>query len=179
MERREGLGRVAQVSKAARVIAAYLESSELQRRFWSRVARLGPEDCWLWKATLNTYGYGLANVKGMMTSAHRIAFALANGAPATVVMHRCDNPSCCNPAHLVAGTIAENNRDRSRKGRSADRRGSKHPLARLTEADVVEIHRMRKAGALIREIADRYAISRPHAGYILSRRFWSHVKVSA
>ncbi|ACP44084.1 hypothetical protein VPP93_gp13 [Vibrio phage VP93] len=36
-----------------------------------------------------------------------------------VVRHTCDNPRCINPDHLIGGTIADNNRDRAERGRSA------------------------------------------------------------
>jgi hypothetical protein len=34
------------------------------------------------------------------------------------VLHRCDEPRCCNPEHLFLGTQAENMADMHRKGRS-------------------------------------------------------------
>jgi hypothetical protein len=45
-----------------------------------------------------------------------------------VVMHSCDNPRCCNPAHLSLGTQAENMRDMHAKRR--------HPGTKLTEGAV-------------------------------------------
>jgi hypothetical protein len=44
-----------------------------------------------------------------------------------VVMHSCDNPPCCNPAHLSAGTVRDNALDMIAKGRANPPRGELHP----------------------------------------------------
>lgn len=88
--------------------------------FWEKVDRGGgPDACWNWKRGKRTRGYGAAYHNGRQWPASRLAYALAVGAipPDMCVCHRCDNPPCCNPAHLFLGTVAENARDRARKGR--------------------------------------------------------------
>lgn len=54
-------------------------------------------------------------------AAHRVMFDHYRQelGPGDVVRHRCDNPPCVNPAHLVVGSIADNNRDMFERGRSA------------------------------------------------------------
>jgi hypothetical protein len=79
-----------------------------------------PSECWEWIGPRTDRGYGHLVINKKNKRAHRVAYELAVGPiPAgLVVMHRCDNPPCCNPAHLSVGTVAENNADAARKGRT-------------------------------------------------------------
>jgi hypothetical protein len=72
---------------------------------------------------------------------HRKVYAQVNGLSATdikglVIRHACDNPRCIEPDHLVIGTFADNNWDRSERGRSAKVLPS---ARRLTDADAARI----------------------------------------
>lgn len=83
--------------------------------FWSLVERRSDSECWLWKGTTGQ-GYGRYGRK----PAHRVAWELFNGRPMGATMfacHHCDNPPCCNPAHIFEGSCADNNRDAHAKGR--------------------------------------------------------------
>lgn len=95
-------------------------------RFWSKVNIQGPWDCWEWKRHRNEDGYGSFRFRGGMRLAHRVAWILSVGEiPDDLgVLHHCDNPACCNPAHIFLGTQLDNMRDAKRKGRLA--RGDTH-----------------------------------------------------
>ena len=96
--------------------------------FWSQVKR-DSDGCWEWQAATFHNGYGMfaagrKNGKAVVRHAHRIAYELTHGLTprGLVVMHTCDNPKCCNPSHLRAGTQADNLRDAVAKGRRRGRR---------------------------------------------------------
>ena len=94
-------------------------------RFWSHIDRSSDLDaCWLWTGSTFDFGHGCFSLRigpdrWRNVRAHRIAWALANGAdPAPLyVLHRCDVPACCNPAHLFTGSKRDNSLDMATKGR--------------------------------------------------------------
>lgn len=94
----------------------------IMERFWKKVDKRGPEECWTWLASVQTVGhpYGYFRFGKTMKKAHRISWMLNNGEipEGMCVLHKCDNPRCVNPAHLFIGTQLENIRDRDRKGRT-------------------------------------------------------------
>lgn len=101
--------------------------------FWNRLG-VGtvPDGCEPWTGCRSAAGYGIIQREGRTMRAHRVAWALAYGPipDGLNVLHRCDNPPCCNPTHLWLGTHADNMRDRGAKGRTAsgDRSGARlHP----------------------------------------------------
>lgn len=83
-------------------------------------ASAGPDACWPWTAGKANGGYGAIRYNGSIYRAHRIAWTIANGAipQGMLVLHKCDNPPCCNPAHLFIGTHKDNSQDMARKGRT-------------------------------------------------------------
>ena len=75
--------------------------------------------CWNWTGTKNLNGYGKMTMRDSnhvryYSTAHRESYIFYNGPIINnmYVLHKCDNPSCCNPDHLYLGTNSDNQKDR-------------------------------------------------------------------
>lgn len=128
--------------------------------------------CWLWHGPLVHGGYGHFRVNRSKQYAHRFAYELYCGPiPAGLrVRHKCDNPGCVNPDHLILGTQLDNMADCIARGRFC--RGEDKPWAKLTEAQVLEI---RTLSLPQRAIAALYGVGRSTIRQVLSGQTWAHV----
>lgn len=90
---------------------------------WSRIRskiKVSAQGCWNFTGRLNTYGYGQMIFLGKQHQVHRLTYVLTHGVSlvrSTYICHTCDNPKCCNPAHLWAGRSRDNLLDCVAKGR--------------------------------------------------------------
>lgn len=82
------------------------------------------DPCWIFTGGKDKDGYGQCHKAKTarqlgVTRAHQMSYKTFNGdiPDGMWVLHKCDNPSCCNPNHLFLGTAKENNEDMWRKGR--------------------------------------------------------------
>lgn len=115
-------------------------------KFWANVEIGAKDDCWNWKACKHPTGYGMLKNGSGTTYAHRVAFAITSELPAGMsVLHRCDNPTCCNPDHLWLGTQLDNIRDRDAKGRGARLTPEQHGCSRRVIVNGKEFVCMRDA----------------------------------
>jgi len=144
-------------------------------RFWDKVDRRGPDECWEWQGYRDVYGYGSFSVWPSRVSASRFAFEDTFGVLAAdeVARHRCDNPPCCNPAHLERGSIIENNRDKTLRGRNA--KGERHGMARYTVDQVREVKKLLRQGKLRREITVATGVGADTITTIATGRQWRGV----
>lgn len=146
---------------------------------WDRVGVGGAEECWPWLGSLNTWGYGDCLWKGRRVNASRAAHESVVGkvSPGLVICHTCDNPACCNPSHLWAGTQAENLADCRAKGRQVYVTGADHhrSTAKLTEDMVREARRLYAAGVSQSEIGRRWGLNSSTISRAVRGKKWAHV----
>lgn len=101
--------------------------------------------CWEWQGYKNEDGYGRASYGGKLELAHRMTYTMFKGniPKGMCILHKCDNPGCCNPEHLFVGTRSDNMQDMLAKGRGSKRQvfGEEHSHTSFTELDILEIRK--------------------------------------
>ena len=141
-----------------------LEREEFAAYFWSWVDQSGgPDACWPWLGKHGRRGYGRYRLNRRSHFAHRYALTATSGEPSDptlFALHSCDNPPCCNPAHLRWGTAADNQADRRERGR--DRTGR-------SKIDPDKLREMRAAGLTYSQIASHFGVNQSNIGKMLKR----------
>lgn len=126
---------------------------------------------------VTSFGYGRMTAgRGVNLKAHRVSWAIHHGpiSDSAAVLHRCDNPRCCNPFHLFIGTKRDNTRDMMAKGRMKPppiRRGAAHHLTKFDETVVRDIIADKRSARLV---ADELGVSAKTIHRIRQRKSWRH-----
>lgn len=140
-------------------------------RFWKKVDRRGPDECWPWTANRNPDGYGRFWFNNRLDNASRVTLFIAGIEPPTrepptshgwCALHSCDNPGCVNPAHLFWGTQPQNNKDRMIRGRSGS--------SKISAEDALKI---RLSPLSIKELAAKYGLAFVSVWRIKNNQAWT------
>lgn len=146
----------------------------IEVRFWAKVDKRGPTECWPWRGAKNPLGRAKIYVDGMHRSAARISWELHHGKPFPADLdacHTCDDPGCVNPLHVWPGSAYENLRDCAEKGRY---RGPASQAA-LNPTLVRIIRERADAGVSPRALADEYGVNVKNIRNAVRRRTWKFV----
>jgi hypothetical protein len=146
--------------------------------------------CLDWKCSKDKDGYGKAWHKGKYWRAHRLSYTAFKGdiPEDKVVMHTCDNPSCCNPQHLRIGTHKDNMEDRDQKGRGTkgrtipklqghtNTRGTNHGNSKLSEHDVSTIRDLlSNSNYTQKQIGEMFGVRQSTIHKINTGKRWRHL----
>lgn len=153
-------------------MAVYKHSDIL--RFWAKVDRKGPDDCWQWLGALfQDSGYGQFRIPANNLRAHRVCWEISYGAQIPQGMHichTCDNPPCVNPGHLFVGTNNENVADKIQKGRQPI--GTAHGQSKLTNDQIKVIRASTKTWT---ELMREFGVCRSTIWRVVRRVNWKHL----
>ena len=141
-----------------------------QQYIEDRVAFVPESGCWVWMKAVQPNGYGVLGISQRRHYAHRVAYELYVGEipKGMNVLHRCDVPQCCNPAHLFLGTQKDNVRDAVSKGRmKVGAAGPSNFTGKLPYEAVVAIRKLGDEGMRQVDIAAMYGIHQTHVSKLL------------
>lgn len=146
--------------------------STTEDRLYSRLYH-SDNGCWEYHGARDSAGYGRIWHINNTIMAHRASWIVHNGSiPAGLfVLHKCDNPPCCNPDHLFLGTAEDNTKDMMNKGRRPIIR-----VCKLTEDQVREIKNLLINDISRRALKDKFNISFGAIDAIKHGRNWEHIE---
>ena len=141
-----------------------------------------PNACWRWNAStlpnrrprigVREAGRNFSVTAARVLVAARDGLPLDGGSSRWVARHTCDNVECVNPAHVIAGTYAQNTADMWDRGRGA--RGDRRPSAKLSAEKVREIRR--RAAESRTQVAAEFGVSPSLITQVLQGKVWGWVE---
>jgi len=133
----------------------------LEERFWAKVDKGEPDECWEWQAA-TSHGYGnISTDEEKGARAHRVAMKLeGHDIKGQYVLHHCDNKLCVNPRHLYLGDQQDNMDDAVERNKIG---------SNLTEADARKIRQKYSEGLTQKAIAEEYGVTQPTISRIVNK----------
>ena len=153
-----------------------------ERKAWEELRpriKIG-DGCWIWLGSkVDGYGQVLLKIAGKWKPyrVHRLSWEYHHGPipPGKCVCHTCDVRQCVNPTHLFIGTVSDNNRDMTRKGRQRTPKGEGNGNAKITKEAAEYIqknYRRYKKGSAV-ELSNLFGIHRAQVVKVARGEYWN------
>lgn len=149
---------------------------------WLQIRKGAADACWPWVGGKDSDGYGVMDYSGKAVRAVRVVYTLTKGdiPEGLMVLHGCEGSyppgdtsyrACCNPAHMSAGTAAENSCQMVERGRAGKRGGP--PKLTYEIAEEIRLRYARAHGKGVGVLAAEYGITRQMLTRIVQRKSWA------
>lgn len=144
------------------------------------------DSCWFWLGGLTSKGYGSFRVgPTYVERAHVASYLMHKGdiAEGLQVRHICPGDThyrhCVNPDHLVLGTAKDNGADKAALGSfKGVLIGEKNPMVKLSDDQVLEVHRRVTAGEQLIDLGREFDVSPQQIGLIRDGRTRKYLGLS-
>jgi len=135
----------------------------VEERFWNHIQKKVENECWEWQGFVDKDGYGKMRTTDTNEAAHRASYRIHNGEipKGLNVLHKCNNPPCCNPNHLYVGDQSRNMQDRIDAGNFLY--GECHHNSKISNETVVLI---KNDSGTHKQLAEKYGCSASQIGNI-------------
>lgn len=147
------------------------------------ISNTRPHDsgCLEWLRAKDRDGYGITYYRKHQWRVPRLVFHLWKDPipDRFMVLHRCDNPSCCNPDHLFIGNAKTNRMDCVSKGRATVPCGENHYTSKLTKEQVLHIlwnYQWRTPGRMAPDFAREFGVSVGAIWGVIYGKTWKHLR---
>jgi hypothetical protein len=139
-------------------------TEEQVKRFWATMSPHG--DCLIWKGHCRASGKATVTFNRQPFAVQRVAYWLQTGVDPEhkFTVSTCITPGCCSAGHIQLTSRANVTSD-----------GEANFQSKLTNADVLEIFRLREEGKVPRQIGELLGVHRTTVGTVLRGKYWKHV----
>ncbi len=145
---------------------------------WENIDKRTDNDCWNWMGYKDIGNYGKININNKTYYAHRFIYEQTFGKilGGSFILHKCNNPSCCNPKHLYSGTQKDNIKQMYNDKRNVNHCGEKSGSTKLTEKDVLEIRELYLTKKYYqRDLGEIFGVHRYTITGIVNKKRWKHL----
>jgi len=143
---------------------------------WKKIDIKDKDDCWDWNGAKDKDEYGRMSINCILKYSHRIVYEETHGSipSGLYILHKCNNPSCCNPNHLYIGTQYTNAKQMVFEHRQA--RWNRNGQAKLNKDGVLKIRFLYSTGEYsCGDLGKIFGISRQQIYRIIKNKNWKHL----